>query len=100
MLTLLTSPTGRNVVEAALPLALANPFVLTAAYMTMVTNGRRPAPEILSRVMGNARRLVPAAREAKRAVVTAGRSGTCRPLRRAGDGALGRPRPDRPTRPC
>lgn len=72
---LVSVPGVRTVVEAVLPLALANPFVLTAAYMTMVTNGRRPAPEVITRVMGGARRLVPAAREATRAVVTAGRCG-------------------------
>ena len=67
-------PGLRNVVARALPLALANPLVLTTAYMSMVTNGLVPDTQLLQRVMRRAFEAVPGAREATRAVVAAGRS--------------------------
>ena len=65
-------PGFRNLVARALPLALANPVVLTAAYMTMVTNGLVPDSALLQRVMRRAFEAVPGAREGTRAVVAAG----------------------------
>jgi pimeloyl-ACP methyl ester carboxylesterase len=67
-------PGFRNVVARALPLALANPLVLTTAYMTMVTNRTLPDAQLLQRVMRRAFESVPGAREATRAVVAAGLS--------------------------
>jgi pimeloyl-ACP methyl ester carboxylesterase len=67
-------PGIRNLTAAALPLALANPLVLTAAYMTMVTAGELPEAEMLQRVMRQALRGMPGARDATRAVVAAGLS--------------------------
>jgi pimeloyl-ACP methyl ester carboxylesterase len=65
-------PGVRGLVERALPLALANPLVVTAAYMTMVAHRRVPEPELLQRITRNAFDAVPGAREATRAIVAAG----------------------------
>lgn len=67
-------PALRNLTAAALPLALANPLVLTAAYMTMVSAGQLPEAPMLGRVMRRAFRAMPGARDATRAVVAAGLS--------------------------
>ena len=67
-------PGFRNLVARALPLALANPLVLTTAYMTMVTNRQVPDAALLQRVMRRAFESVPGARDATRAVVAAGLS--------------------------
>ena len=67
-------PGFRRLVARALPLALANPVVLTTAYMTMVTNGLVPDGELLQRVIRRSFVSVPGARDATRAVVAAGLS--------------------------
>jgi pimeloyl-ACP methyl ester carboxylesterase len=67
-------PGIRNAVAAALPLALSNPLVLTAAYTGVITAGRPPDREMLQRVMRGALNSVPGARDATKAVVAAGRS--------------------------
>ena len=67
-------PGFRNLDARALPLALANPLVLTTAYMTVVTNGLVPDAQLLQRVMRRAFESVPGARDATRAVVAAGLS--------------------------
>ncbi|HEX5924741.1 MAG TPA: alpha/beta fold hydrolase [Baekduia sp.] len=67
-------PVIRNLTAAALPLALANPLVLTAAYMTTVSAGQLPEARMLQRVMRRALRATPGARDATRAVVAAGLS--------------------------
>jgi len=43
-------PGIRNLVEAALPLALGSRLAVTAGYMTMVANGRVPERELVERV--------------------------------------------------
>ena len=65
-------PGIRTVVAHTLPLALANPLVLTAAYMTVVTRGQVPDAETLQRVVARAFDSVPGARDGTRAVVAAG----------------------------
>jgi len=66
-------PGLRNVVQAALPLALSSRLAVTASYLTMVTNGRTPDRGLVERVTGRASALVHGAREGTRAVVDAGR---------------------------
>jgi pimeloyl-ACP methyl ester carboxylesterase len=67
-------PGIRDLTAATLPFALANPLVLTAAYMTMITAGQLPDAEMLQRLTRQAFRAMPGARDATRAVVAAGRS--------------------------
>jgi len=67
-------PGIRNVAAAVLPLALANPLVLTVAYTGVVTSRQVPEPEMLRRVMASAFEAVPGARDATQAVVAAGLS--------------------------
>ena len=67
-------PGVRNLAQAALPLALSNRLLVSAAYATMVSNGTAPERAIVERVTGRARALVAGAREGTRAVVDAGRS--------------------------
>lgn len=75
-------PGVRNLTSRALPLALANSFVLTAAYVGVVTNRRLPDPEQIERVRRRALMATPGARDATNAVVTAGRSDTAMHRRR------------------
>jgi pimeloyl-ACP methyl ester carboxylesterase len=65
-------PGIRNLVEAALPLALGSRLAVTAGYMTMVANGRVPEPGLVDRVTSRGAGLVDGAREGTRAVVNAG----------------------------
>ena len=93
-------PGIRNLAAAALPLALANPLVLTAAYMTMISAGQRPEADLLERVMRQAVRAMPGARDGTRAVVAAGQLRArvrtpARRVRRARQRALGPARPSR-----
>jgi len=67
-------PGLRNLVQAALPLALCNRLAVTAGYMTMVANGKAPGHEIVDRVTSDGRALVDGAREGTRAIVEAGRA--------------------------
>lgn len=78
------APGIRTLTVAALPLALANPLLLTAAYMTVVTTGQLPDPELLGRVMRHAFRAPSGARDATRAVVAAGLSARAFHCRRVG----------------
>ena len=68
----LLRPGTRGVVGGVLPFALANPLVLAGAYMTFVSNGAVPEPQLLHRVVRRARLSAPATIEAMRAVVAAG----------------------------
>jgi pimeloyl-ACP methyl ester carboxylesterase len=65
-------PGIRNLVEAALPLALGSRLAVTAGYMTMVANGRVPERGLVDRVTSRGGGLVDGAREGTRAVVNAG----------------------------
>jgi pimeloyl-ACP methyl ester carboxylesterase len=66
-------PGVRNLVEAALPLALGSRLAVTAGYMTMVANGRVPERALVERVTSRGAGLVDGAREGTRAVVNGGR---------------------------
>lgn len=67
-------PGVRNVVQAALPLALSSGLAVTLGYMTWVTNGSTPDRGLVERVTSRGKYLVHGAREGTRAVVDAGRS--------------------------
>jgi len=67
-------PGVRNVVQAALPLALSSRLIVTASYRTMVSNGDEPQTAVIERVTARGRGLVAGAREGTRAIVDAGRS--------------------------
>jgi Serine aminopeptidase, S33 len=66
-------PVIRNLVRAALPWALCSRTVVTTAYLTMVTNGRPPTPDIIDRVTGNGHGLVDGTRKGVHAIANAGR---------------------------
>lgn len=66
-------PGVRSLVQSALPLALSNRWAVTAGYLTMVTNGRMPERDLVTRVTNRGASLVDGAREGTRAVVEAGR---------------------------
>ncbi|MDQ6779017.1 MAG: alpha/beta hydrolase [Actinomycetota bacterium] len=67
-------PGIRNLVQRALPLALSSRLAVTAAYLTMVTNGMVPERAIVDRVTDRGGKLVAGAREGTRAAAEAGRS--------------------------
>jgi pimeloyl-ACP methyl ester carboxylesterase len=67
-------PGLRNVVQAALPLALASRTAVSTAYRTMIANGRTPERDVVDRVTARGGALVAGAREGTRAVVDAGRA--------------------------
>lgn len=67
-------PGIRNLAAVILPVALANPVVLSAAYTGVVTAGQRPERAMLARTMRRAFDSVDGARDATAAVVAAGRS--------------------------
>jgi pimeloyl-ACP methyl ester carboxylesterase len=69
-----STPGVRHIVEVALPLALSSRLVVTAAYLTMVSNRRAPGREVVDRVTSRGGALAAGAREGTRAVVEAGRS--------------------------
>jgi pyruvate dehydrogenase E2 component (dihydrolipoamide acetyltransferase) len=77
-------PVIRNLVQATLPWALCSRGAVTAAYLTMVTNGRLPKSEVVDRVTRNGRRLVPSTRAAVRAIADAGRGEQAFTRRRVG----------------
>jgi pimeloyl-ACP methyl ester carboxylesterase len=63
-----------KLVQSVLPLALSSRLTVTAAYLTMVSNGLMPEPAIVERVTGRGGGLVAGAREGTRAAADAGRS--------------------------
>lgn len=67
-------PGVRSVVQSTLPLALSSRLAVTAGYLTMVTNGRMPQHDVISRVTTRSTILVDGAKEGTRAVVDAGRA--------------------------
>jgi pimeloyl-ACP methyl ester carboxylesterase len=67
-------PGIRSLLRGALPLALSSRLAVTAAYLTMVSNGLAPEREIVDRVTDRAGKLVAGAREGTRAAADAGRS--------------------------
>jgi pimeloyl-ACP methyl ester carboxylesterase len=67
-------PGVRTLVEAALPMVLSSRLTVTASYVTMVSNGKSPEPDLVERVTSRGRFLVDGVREATRALAEAGRS--------------------------
>jgi pimeloyl-ACP methyl ester carboxylesterase len=70
---MVTLPGVAAVAEAALPIGLANPVVVAAAYSTMVSHRRLPSRELVGRLRRNARRASRGARAAVEAIAAAGR---------------------------
>lgn len=67
-------PGIRNVTQRLLPFALGSRVAVATVYRTMIANGERPAPDVLSRITDRRGALVPGAREATKAVVRGGLS--------------------------
>jgi pimeloyl-ACP methyl ester carboxylesterase len=83
---LASAPGVDALVRAVLPWALASRTIVTACYLTMVSNGRFPRPDLVERVTTRGRQLVPGTREAVRAMAAAGRSQAAFYRRRMGYG--------------
>jgi pimeloyl-ACP methyl ester carboxylesterase len=81
---LAATPGVGSFVHAVLPRVLSSRFFVTAGYVAMVTNGRRPRPELVERVTSSARYVVEGAWEAIRAIADAGRSPHAFHCRRVG----------------
>src|SRR4051812_22966301 len=64
-------PGVRSLLPLALPHALRNPLLTTAAYTTLVTRHAAPDPRLVGRLMAGAAGAMPGAREALRAIVAA-----------------------------
>jgi pimeloyl-ACP methyl ester carboxylesterase len=60
--------------RAILPWALSSRAIVTASYVTMVTNGRLPAPDLVERVTSSGRRGAEGGQVAIQAIAAAGRS--------------------------
>jgi pimeloyl-ACP methyl ester carboxylesterase len=67
-------PGVRNLVQGALPFALSSRLAVTAAYLTVVSNGLLPERAVVDRVTQRGGKLVAGAREGTRAAAEAGRS--------------------------
>jgi pimeloyl-ACP methyl ester carboxylesterase len=67
-------PGVRQVVERTLPILLSSRLAVTAGYVTMVSNGKPPDPELIERLTSRSRFLVHGVREATRSMLDAGRS--------------------------
>src|SRR5258708_10499851 len=67
-------PGIRNLVQGAMPLAFSSRLAITAAYLTMVSNGLTPERAIVGRVADRGGKLAPGVREGTRATADAGRS--------------------------
>jgi len=67
-------PGVRNLVQTALPFALASGVAVRAGYMTIVSHGMAPDRALVERVTSRGGELVAGAREGTRAVVEAGRA--------------------------
>ena len=64
-------PVARNLVQTALPWALSSRTMVTATYLTMVTNGSPPDPMVIDRITRNRRSLVDGTRKALDAIMDA-----------------------------
>jgi pimeloyl-ACP methyl ester carboxylesterase len=67
-------PGIRSLVRGAMPLAFSSRLAISAAYLTMVSNGLAPERAIVDRVADRGGKLVPGVREATRATADAGRA--------------------------
>lgn len=82
-----TLPGVIHVAERALPLALLNPLVCTAAYTTFVAHGRLPSKDLVERLRRRAWHSGPGVRAAVEAIAHAGRDPrgfACQPIDFAG----------------
>ena len=70
----MTLPGVIDVAELALPLALLNPLVCTAAYTTFVAHGRLPSRDLMARLRRRAFRSGPGVRAATVAIAASGHS--------------------------
>jgi pimeloyl-ACP methyl ester carboxylesterase len=79
-------PGIRTAVRAAMPFAFGSRFAITAAYVTMVSDGATPDPASVERIVAAGPRLVAGVHEGIRAIAAAGRafSGSGRRLRYRG----------------
>jgi pimeloyl-ACP methyl ester carboxylesterase len=66
-------PVVRDLATLALPLALANPLTVTAAYSTFIANRRLPDPDLVARLRARASRAPLGVRAATLAIAHAGR---------------------------
>lgn len=71
---LVSLPGIGRLTRAALPFALGSRLAVTVAYLTMVTGGARPEPELVERVTTRGPMLVDGVRAATEAIVQAGRA--------------------------
>lgn len=69
-------PGVRHGLQAALPLGLGNPLVVTAAYSTLVAHRRLPSADLVARLSRGALRAGRGARMAVQAIAAAGRDAT------------------------
>ncbi|HWH96036.1 MAG TPA: alpha/beta fold hydrolase [Baekduia sp.] len=83
--TLAALPGVRHALQAALPLGLANPLVVTAAYTTFVAHRRLPSGELVARLRRGSLRTGRGTRMAVEAVAYAG---TIPPRRRSFEGPV------------
>jgi pimeloyl-ACP methyl ester carboxylesterase len=67
-------PGVRKLVELALPTLLSSRIAVTAGYVSMVSNGRPPEPDLVDRVTSRGLYLVDGVREGTRSMTEAGRS--------------------------
>jgi pimeloyl-ACP methyl ester carboxylesterase len=67
-------PVIGQLVALALPVLLSSRLAVTAAYVTMVSNGAAPDPELVERVTSRGGSLVDGVREATRSMTEAGRA--------------------------
>jgi pimeloyl-ACP methyl ester carboxylesterase len=63
-----------KLVELALPMLLSSRLAVTAGYVTMVSNGKSPEPDLVDRVTSRGLYLVDGVREGTRSMTEAGRS--------------------------
>lgn len=77
-----STPGVRQLVTLALPALLSSRLAVTAAYMTMVSNGKSPDADLVKRVTSRGRSLVAGVREATRSMAEASRAP--KPVQREG----------------
>jgi pimeloyl-ACP methyl ester carboxylesterase len=69
-----STPGVAHLVQLALPVLLPSRLAVTATYMTVIANGKRPERDLVDRVTSRGGSLVDGVREAARSVAEAGRS--------------------------
>jgi pimeloyl-ACP methyl ester carboxylesterase len=79
---LVSLPVIRQLMELALPALLSSRLAVVAAYVTMVSNGTAPDPELVERVTKRGGSIVDGVREATRSMTEASRAPDAFPRRR------------------